>query len=34
MKSEAFSSWKLGTLTGEYEQGVVDLRETRERLRD
>ena len=34
MKSEVFCSEKLGTLTGEYEQVVVDLRETQERLRD
>ena len=34
MKSEAFRSEKLGTLTGEYEQAAVDLRETQERLRD
>ena len=32
MKSEVFCSEKLGTLTGEYEQVVVDLRETQERL--
>ena len=34
MKSEVFCSEKLGTLTGEYEQVVVDLRETQECLRD
>ena len=34
MKSRVFCSEKLGTLTGEYEQVVVDLRETQERLRD
>lgn len=34
MKSEVFRSEKLGTLTGEYEQAAVDLRETQERLRD
>ena len=34
MKSEVFCSEKLGTLTGEYEQVVVDLRETQEFLRD
>ena len=34
MKSEVFCSEKRGTLTGEYEQVVVDLRETQERLRD
>ena len=34
MKSEVFSSEKLGTLIGDYEQAAVDLRETRERLRD
>ena len=34
MKSEAFRSEKLGTLTGECEQAAVDLRETQERLRD
>ena len=33
-KSEVFRSEKLGTLTGEYEQVAVDLRETQERLRD
>ena len=32
--SDAFRSEKLGTLTGEYEQAVVGLRETQERLRD
>ena len=30
-KSEAFRSEKHGTLTGEYEQAAVDLRETQER---
>ena len=34
MKSEVFRSEKLGTLTGEYEQAAVDLRETQERHRD
>ena len=34
MKSEAFRSEKLGTLTGECEQAAVDLRETQDRLRD
>ena len=34
MKSEAFRSEKLGTLTGEYEQAAVDLREMQDRLRD
>ena len=34
MKSEVFCSEKLGTLTGEYEQVAVDLRETQECLRD
>ena len=33
MKSEVFCSEKFGTLTGEYEQVAVDLRETQERLR-
>ena len=34
MTSEVFRSEKLGTLTGEYEQAAVDLREMLERLRD
>ena len=34
MRSEAFRSEKLGTLTDEYEQADVDLRETRERPQD
>ena len=34
MESEVFCSEKLGTLTGDYEQAAVDLRETQERLRD
>ena len=34
MKSEVFRSEELGTLTGEYEQATVDLRETQERRRD
>ena len=34
MNSEVFCSEKLGTLTGEYEQAAVDLRETQECLRD
>ena len=34
MMSEAFRNEKLGILTDEYEQTVVDLRETQERLRD
>ena len=34
MKSEAFRSEMLGILTGECGQAAVDLRETRERLRD
>ena len=33
-KSEAFRSEKLGTLTGDYEQVAVDLRETQERLQN
>ena len=34
MKSEVFRSEKLGTLTSEYEQAAVDLREMREGLQD
>ena len=34
MKSEVFRSKKLGTLTGEYEQAAVDLRETRDEWED